>query len=90
MQYQMQEMLRTERIFEPDGIAEELEAYNPLIPDGSNLKATLLIEYADAAERRRAVELRRLRAALLDAGRRLSRCTRSPMRIWCGRTTPSI
>ncbi|HTT03695.1 MAG TPA: DUF3501 family protein [Steroidobacteraceae bacterium] len=51
VQYQIQEMLRTERIFEPAGISEELEAYNPLIPDGSNLKATLMIEYPDAAER---------------------------------------
>lgn len=51
VQYQIQEMLRTERIFEADGIREELEAYNPLIPDGSNLKATLMIEYPDAAER---------------------------------------
>ncbi|HLK71199.1 MAG TPA: DUF3501 family protein [Steroidobacteraceae bacterium] len=51
VQYQIQEMLRTERIFEPAGIAEELEAYNPLIPDGHNLKATLLIEYPDPAER---------------------------------------
>jgi hypothetical protein len=51
--YQVQEMLRTERIFEPDGIAEELGAYNPLIPDGSNLKVTLLIEYTDAQERAR-------------------------------------
>jgi len=59
VRYQVQEMLRTERIFEPAGIAEELEAYNPLIPDGQNLKATLLIEYADPAERaRRLVELR--------------------------------
>ena len=57
--YQVQEMLRTERIFEPEGIAEELAAYNPLIPDGSNLKATLLIEYEDAAERaKRLAELR--------------------------------
>jgi Protein of unknown function (DUF3501) len=57
--YQVQEMLRTERIFEPEGIAEELDAYNPLIPDGSNLKATLLIEYEDAAERaKRLAELR--------------------------------
>lgn len=47
VQYQMQEMLRAERIFEPAGIAEELETYNPLIPDGSNLKATLMIEYED-------------------------------------------
>jgi len=53
IQYQIQEMLRIERIFEVAGIAEELEAYNPLIPDGHNLKATLLIEYADADERAR-------------------------------------
>jgi hypothetical protein len=57
VQYQIQEMLRTERIFEPTGIAEELESYNPLIPDGSNLKATLLIEYTDVEERHRALEL---------------------------------
>jgi hypothetical protein len=59
VRYQVQEMLRTERIFEPDGIAEELAAYNPLIPDGRNLKATLLIEYPDPAERaRRLTQLR--------------------------------
>jgi hypothetical protein len=59
IQYQVQEMLRTERIFEPEGIAAELDAYNPLIPDGHNLKATLLIEYEDPAERARALlELR--------------------------------
>jgi hypothetical protein len=59
VRYQVQEMLRTERIFEPAGIAEELDAYNPLIPDGRNLKATLLIEYQDPAERaRRLSELR--------------------------------
>jgi hypothetical protein len=52
MQYQVQEMLRTERIFEPEGIAEELESYNPMIPDGSNWKVTLLIEYPNEAERR--------------------------------------
>ena len=58
VQYQIQEMLRVERIFEAAGIAEELEAYNPLIPDGSNLKATLLIEYPDPDERaRKLVEL---------------------------------
>jgi Protein of unknown function (DUF3501) len=57
--YQVQEMLRSERIFEPDAIAEELETYNPLIPDGSNLKATLMIEYADPEQRaRRLTELR--------------------------------
>ncbi len=53
MQYQIQEMLRAERIFEADGIQEELDAYNPLIPDGSNLKATFMIEVADEAERRK-------------------------------------
>ena len=58
MQYQVQEMLRVERIFEPEGIRAELDAYNPLIPDGSNWKATLMLEYPDPAERRR--ELQRL------------------------------
>ena len=52
IQYQLQEMLRVERIFEPAGIKEELQTYNPLIPDGSNLKATMLIEYEDPAVRR--------------------------------------
>ena len=51
VRYQVQEMLRTERIFEPEGIAQELESYNPLIPDGRNLKATLLIEYEDPVMR---------------------------------------
>lgn len=55
MQYQVQEMLRVERIFEPEGIEEELAAYNPLIPDGSNWKATLLLEYPDVDERRAAL-----------------------------------
>ncbi len=55
MQYQVQEVLRTERIFEAEGIEEELEAYNPLIPDGSNWKATFMIEYAEEAERRAAL-----------------------------------
>jgi len=59
VQYQVQEMLRIERIFEAAGIVDELAAYNPLIPDGSNLKATLLIEYDDVDVRRR--ELERLR-----------------------------
>jgi hypothetical protein len=52
MQYQIQEMLRIERIFEPEGIQEELDVYNPLIPDGSNWKATFMMEYADPAERK--------------------------------------
>ncbi|MFP5345339.1 MAG: DUF3501 family protein, partial [Gammaproteobacteria bacterium] len=53
MHYQVQEMLRAERIFEEEGIQEELEAYNPLIPDGGNWKATMLIEYEDPEERKR-------------------------------------
>ena len=52
IQYQVQEMLRIERIFEEDAIDEELHAYLPLVPDGSNWKATLLIEYPDEAERK--------------------------------------
>lgn len=55
IQYQIQEMLRTERIFESAGIQDELDAYNPLIPDGDNWKATLLIEYEDIEERRQAL-----------------------------------
>lgn len=58
VQYQIQEMLRVERIFEPAGITEELDAYNPLVPDGANLKATMLIEYPDPDLRaRKLVEL---------------------------------
>jgi hypothetical protein len=52
MQYQIQEMLRAERIFEASGIQEELDAYNPLIPDGNNWKATFMLEYPDENERR--------------------------------------
>ncbi len=52
IQYQLQEMLRIERIFEAAAIEEELATYNPLIPDGSNWKATFMVEFADEAERR--------------------------------------
>jgi len=52
MRYQIQEMLRAERIFESEGIQDELDAYNPLVPDGSNWKCTMLIEYPDVEERR--------------------------------------
>ena len=55
MRYQIQEMLRAARIFEEDGIQEELDAYNPLVPDGSNWKATMLIEYPDTTERAKAL-----------------------------------
>jgi len=59
IQYQVQEMLRIEKIFEPDAIQEELDTYNPLIPDGRNWKATAMIEYEDVEERRLAlVQLR--------------------------------
>ena len=59
IRYQVQEMLRIEKIFEEDGIEEELAAYNPLVPDGRNFKATMLLEYEDPEERHR--ELARLR-----------------------------
>ena len=55
IQYQIQEMLRVERIFEADAIEEELSAYTPLIPDGENLKATFMLEYEDESERRLAL-----------------------------------
>jgi hypothetical protein len=58
MRYQIQEMLRIEKIFEEEGIQQEIEAYAPLVPDGSNWKATMLIEYPDVNERKR--ELARL------------------------------
>ena len=56
IQYQVQEMLRAERLFEAAGIQEELDAYNPLIPDGANWKATFMLEYDDVDERRDALE----------------------------------
>jgi hypothetical protein len=56
VRYQVQEMLRVERIFEEEGIRDELDAYNPLIPDGRNLKATLMVEFPDIEERRRKLE----------------------------------
>ncbi|NOX42919.1 MAG: DUF3501 family protein [Gammaproteobacteria bacterium] len=55
MQYQVQEMLRIEKIFESEAIEEELSAYNPLIPDGSNWKATMMVEYVDVEERKEAL-----------------------------------
>ncbi|HET7371434.1 MAG TPA: DUF3501 family protein [Gammaproteobacteria bacterium] len=65
IQYQIQEMLRVERIFESAGIQDELDAYNPLIPDGRNWKATMLIEFPDVAERRQAL------ARLIDIERKI-------------------
>ena len=59
IRYQIQEMLRIERIFEEAGIRHELDTYNPLVPDGGNLKATMMIEYPDVAQRER--ELARLK-----------------------------
>ena len=55
IRYQIQEMLRVERTFEEAGIQDELDAYNPLVPDGSNFKATMLIEYEDVEQRRAAL-----------------------------------
>ena len=59
IRYQIQEMLRIEKTFEEQGIQDELDAYEPLIPDGTNLKATMMIEYVDEAERK--IELARLK-----------------------------
>src|SRR5262252_6849014 len=55
IRYQIQEMLRIEKTFEEEGIQDELDAYNALVPDGTNLKATMLIEYEDVDERRAAL-----------------------------------
>ena len=82
MQYQVQEMLRTERIFEPEGIAEELGAYNPLIPDGSNWKVTLLLEF-------RTGSARRARSPASRASRTAARC-RSPAASACSRSRTRI
>ena len=57
IQYQIQEMLRIEKIFDADGIQEELDAYNPLIPDGTNLKAVMLIEYPNVEERKEKLKI---------------------------------
>ena len=57
IQYQIQEMLRIEKIFDAEGIQEELDAYNPLIPDGSNLKAVMLIEYPNVEERKEKLKI---------------------------------
>ena len=57
VRYQIQEMLRIEKVFEEAGIRDELDAYNPLVPDGTNLKATMLIEYEDSAARQAALAL---------------------------------
>ena len=87
MQYQVQEMLRLERMFEPEPIQEELDVYNPLIPDGSNWKATFMVEYSDEAERRRALAEtdRHREGGLGPAWPASSACTPSPTRIWSGR-----
>jgi len=74
IRYQIQEMLRIEKTFEEAGIKDELDAYNPLIPDGANFKATMLIEYDDVDERRHA--LARLKGI---------ECSPSPMRTSIGR-----
>ena len=82
-------MLRVEKIFEEQGIQDELDAYNPLIPDGSNWKATMLIEYADVDERQRGARAAEgHRGPRLGAGRGLrARSTRSPTRTSSARTT---
>ena len=90
MRYQVQEMLRAERIFESEAIAEELAAYNPLIPDGTNLKATMMLEYPDVAERRPALERSRGRRERRVSGGRHAgpRIRATPTRTSSAATTP--
>ena len=76
VRYQIQEMLRIERIFEEEGIRHEIEAYGPLVPDGRNLKATMLIEYPDVDERRRAL------AALKEVERRVWLQVEGREKVW--------
>jgi glycerol-3-phosphate dehydrogenase subunit C len=88
IRYQIQEMLHIEKIFDEDGIQSEIDAYAPLVPDGSNWKATLLLEYPDPhernanwpADRRGGPHVRR-------GGRPRARATPSPTRTWSARTT---
>ncbi len=89
IRYQIQEMLRIEKMFEEAGIQDELDAYNPLVPDGSNFKATMLIEYEDVDERaRRACAAQGHRGSRLGAGRRIpDGASRSPTRTSSARTT---
>ena len=84
VQYQIQEMLRVERIFEREAIEAEIETYNPLIPDGTNLKATMMLQYEDPTERSRAL------AFLIGVEDRVwlrvdghARYSRLPMRTLC-------
>ena len=74
IRYQVQEMLRIERIFEEEGIRGELEAYNPLIPDGGNWKATMMIEYPEVEERRRM--LAKLKGAEVRVWAQVEGCAR--------------
>lgn len=76
IRYQVQEMLRVERIFEEDGIRDELDAYNPLIPDGRNLKATLLVEFPDPEERRRKLQ------ELIGIEDKVWLCVEAHARVW--------
>ena len=92
IRYQIQEMLRIEKMFEEAGIQDELDAYNPLVPDGSNLKATMLIEYEDVADAQggaralEGIERRRLGAGRGFAGLRDRR--RGPRRARTTRRRP--
>ena len=76
IRYQVQEMLRIEKVFEADGIEEELEAYNPLIPDGSNWKATFMLEYSDVDQRQQMLSQQGTRHGKGFASRSLRRSER--------------
>ena len=91
MKYQVQEMLRVERIFEREEIEEELAAYNPLIPDGRNWKATFMIEYGDEDERREALsKMGGIEETLWVQVGNGENLTQSQMKTWSGREIPRL
>jgi len=87
MRYQIQEMLRAERTFEDAGIQDELDAYNPLVPDGTNWKATMMIQYSDPDERKVALKsLKGIEDRVWVQVADQPACMRLPTRTWNART----
>ncbi len=87
MRYQIQEMLRAERTFEEAGIQDELDAYNPLVPDGTNWKATMMIQYSDPDERKVALEkLKGIEDRVWVQVAEQPRCLPSPTKTWNAKT----
>ena len=87
MRYQIQEMLRAERTFEESGIQDELDAYNPLVPDGTNWKATMMIQYSDPDERKLALaKLKGIEERVWVQVADQAKVLRLPTKIWSART----